>query len=352
MIRDESIGGWLGDSGLPEFRPRFPWWGADLQTVRDAFRPVGSPSLSARPLQVDVGGGDRLLAYLDQPLEGPPLALVLLVHGLGGNSDRGGLLRLGHTLQAAGFAVLRLNLRGAGAGRPLARGSYAASCTRDLLPVVGVARRLCTELGTPPSPLPLYGVGLSLGGTVLLNACLDPAVSPPVLDRLVCVSSPLDLGASARQFERPRNSFYQGHLLRGLGRQLLADPFGVSEQERQALIGPKRARSIRSFDTAITAPRWGFDSADHYYAVASPLRRIRNGERLPPTLLLQSRDDPWVPAAATESLLESPPAALTVVLTDQGGHNGFHGREDGRDPGAIRGGCWSDRVVARWLSRC
>lgn len=118
MIRDELIGGWLGDSGLPEFRPRFPWWGADLQTVRDAFRPVGSPSLSARPLQVDVGGGDRLLAYLDQPLEGPPLALVLLVHGLGGNSDRGGLLRLGRTLQAAGFAVLRLNLRGAGAGRP------------------------------------------------------------------------------------------------------------------------------------------------------------------------------------------------------------------------------------------
>jgi predicted alpha/beta-fold hydrolase len=306
-------------------------------------------------MEVVVGGDDRLLAYLDQPLEAPPMGLVLVVHGLGGDSERCGVRRLGATLQASGFSVLRLNLRGAGAGRPLARGSYAAQCNRDVLPLIRAARRLCGNLGPPGQPLPLFGVGLSLGGTILLNACLEPEGMEPSLDRLACVSSPLDLSASSRQFERNRNAFYQSHLLRGLCRQLLADPAGVTDRERQALTGPTRVRTIRAFDAAITAPRWGFDSAAHYYAAASPLRRIRHGDPLPPTLLLQSRDDPWVPSAAAESLMQSPRSDLTVVLTDQGGHNGFHAREsddraNGRVADSIGIGCWSDRLVARWLA--
>ena len=127
---------------LPPFRPRFPWWGADLQTVRDVLRPERHNTGASSPMEVVVGGDDRLLAYLDQPLQGQPLGLVLLVHGLGGNGERGGVRRLGATLQATGFSVLRLNLRGAGAGRILARGSYAAQCNRDILPVIQVARQL------------------------------------------------------------------------------------------------------------------------------------------------------------------------------------------------------------------
>ena len=50
-------------------------------------------------------------------------ALVLLVHGLGGSSDSVGVRRLAALLLQRGLAVLRLNLRGAGAGRALAAGS-------------------------------------------------------------------------------------------------------------------------------------------------------------------------------------------------------------------------------------
>jgi len=38
----------------------------------------------------------------------------LLLHGLGGSSRRRGLRRMALTFINAGFAVLRLNLRGAG----------------------------------------------------------------------------------------------------------------------------------------------------------------------------------------------------------------------------------------------
>jgi predicted alpha/beta-fold hydrolase len=55
-----------------------------------------------------------------------------------------------------------------------------------------------------------FGVGLSLGGTILLNACLDHSSknsSRKLLDGLACVSSPLDLLSCSNCIERPRNFF-------------------------------------------------------------------------------------------------------------------------------------------------
>ncbi|MFO7628522.1 MAG: alpha/beta hydrolase, partial [Prochlorococcaceae cyanobacterium] len=240
------------------------------------------------------------------------------------------------------FAVLRLNLRGAGPGRPLSPGTYAAACNRDLLPALARARLLAAGL-------PLFGMGISLGGTMLLNACWggeDGAGQPP-LDGLVCASSPLDLAACSAQIERPRNRLYQRWLLDRLCEQTLADRWGLTEAEGAILRGPERPGTIRGFDAVITAPRWGFDSVEHYYRAASPLAVLRNGSLpLPPTLLLQALDDPWVPAADAVGLAAEPPLGpLEVVITARGGHSGFHGVGD------PRASCWGDRLTAAWLRR-
>jgi predicted alpha/beta-fold hydrolase len=340
--------------GLPPFRQRWPWWGGDLQTLRDTLRPPRLPPDRGRALTIGLADGAQLLAQLDAPLSGEPRALVLLLHGLGGSSMREGLRRMGLTLQAAGFAVLRLNLRGAGAGRPLAPGTYAAACNSDLRPALARARELAAGR-------PLYGVGISLGGTMLLNACRVEAApgsgggstgglgggSGGVLDGLVCTSSPLDLAACAGSIERPRNRLYQRWLLARLCEQTLADPFGISAAERSGLRGPARPRTIRGFDALITAPRWGYASVEAYYRQASPLEPLQAGTLpLPPTLLLQALDDPWVPAAAAVALAAAPrELPLEVVLTPRGGHNGFHGAGDGPLS------CWGDRLTAAWLAQ-
>jgi predicted alpha/beta-fold hydrolase len=293
------------------------------------------------------------------------------------------------TLQAAQLAVLRLNLRGADPGRQLAPGTYAANCNADLLPVLAQARQLAKQLDVSAAALPLLGVGISLGGTMLLNACLAGAE----LDALVCTSSPLDLAECSAQIELPRNRIYQRWLLTRLIAQTLADPFRISPAERQALGGPRPPRTIRAFDAAITAPRWGYGSVEHYYAAASPLAQLQAGAPLPPTLLLHALDDPWVPVTAALSLAHvlfpafdttggaaapNPGARssrLQLLITRHGGHNGFHGQGDGkRDiypdgpggdsyPGGGAGnpqqkttnnqapGCWGDRLTARWLQR-
>jgi predicted alpha/beta-fold hydrolase len=263
---------------------------------------------------------------------------------------------MGDTLQRAGFAVLRLNMRGAGAGRRLARGTYAANSNRDLLPVLGRARELAAGQ-------PLLGMGISLGGTKLFNALLssaaerqaaglDPAL--PLLDGLVTISSPLDLRVCSLQIELPRNRVYEGWLLKRLIAQTLADPFGVSASEREALEGRAASgplRSIRDFDAAITAPRWGYSSVEHYYAQASPLAGLLDGDRrfsLPPSLVVHAEDDPWVPVTSTLELAAARLPDVEVLLTPLGGHNGFHASSDG--PGGL-GGCWTDRLTARWFQR-
>jgi predicted alpha/beta-fold hydrolase len=375
----------VGSLGLEPFRPRSPWLSGDLQTLRDTLRPVPLPPESGQHLPIPVDGDDQLLAVLDPSLQGAPRGLVLLMHGLAGSSDRGGLRRMGDTLQRRGFAVARLNMRGAGAGRALARGTYAANSNRDLLPVLRRLRELSQELA--PGGLPLLGMGISLGGTKLLNALLASAaeraaagLSPeaPLFDGLVTISSPLDLQTCSRQIERPRNRVYERWLLRRLVAQTLADPFGVSASEREMLEGRGPGgplRSIRAFDAAITAPRWGYRSVEHYYREASPLPKLlaalergtasaplhqEPGSPLPPALIVHAEDDPWVPVAATRELALAAAAAaarpgapearwpLQVLLTPLGGHNGFHAAGDGPSG---RGGCWTDRLTARWFEQ-
>lgn len=336
---------------FPPFRQRPPWWGADLQTLRDTLRGCRLEESQPRHLVIPVDGEASLLACLDSPPDGPPRALALLSHGLGGSSEAEGPRRLAATLCREGFAVLRLNLRGAGAGRDLAPGSYAADCSSDLLPVLQWARTLAGALARDNASLPLVGAGISLGGTILLNACAAALrQGRPGLDALVCISSPLDLPACSRQFERPRNGFYQRWLVRRLRREVLADHLGLCGWERQALSGANRPRSIRTFDALITAPRWGYDSVEAYYAASSPMAWLGEAPPLPPTLLLHAGDDPWVPVAATRNLeqrLQENPASLPrklrVCITAKGGHNGFHGVGD------APWGSWGDRLSARWL---
>jgi predicted alpha/beta-fold hydrolase len=135
---------------------------------------------------------------------------------------------------------------------------------------------------------------------------------------------------------------YQRWLLQRLVRQTLADPFGVSDLDLERMSGAEQPRTIRAFDRTVTAPRWGFADVDAYYREASPLQHlIQSPQQLPPTLLLQALDDPWVPAHSALELREAVSAnqPIQLIFTRKGGHNGFHGRT----------GCWADALAASWL---
>ena len=348
----------LSDLGISPFKERLPWIGPDLQTLRDTFASDELPDaysseirIKVPPLKSRKTGGGFLVAYLDKPSSVSSInGLVLLLHGLGGSTRRRGLTRMASALVQSNFAVLKLNLRGSDPCRNFVDGTYAAECNSDLIPVLRRAREISyqlTEDYQSSKNIPVFGAGISLGGTILLNACM---CDESLLDGLVCISSPLDLNECSSSIERPRNFIYQKWLLNRLIRQTLEDPFGIEEIERNALVLNKKDKKrkindIRSFDNFITAPRWGYKNVEEYYANASPFfSLIKNEKSLPKTLFIQSKDDPWVPCLAAEKLMEkmkfsNDQKINQFIFTEKGGHNGFHGNE----------GCWGDKVVCKWF---
>jgi predicted alpha/beta-fold hydrolase len=315
-------------SELPGFAIRPPWWGPDLQTLRNFVRrppePVGA--LEARRLLLPLGDGDVLSALLERPRRQTGIA-VLLVHGLGGCEDSAYMRASAAALLAQGRPVVRLNLRGAGRSGESCRGLYHAGRSDDLR----------VALAALPAELTADGVvivGFSLGGNVILKL-LGEGVDG--VRAAATVSAPIDLAAASACMLKARNWVYHAYLLRRVKRDALQGSAEVSAAERAAI---QVARSVFAFDDAFVAPRNGWRDAAEYYAVNSAeqfLARVAT-----PTLVMQALDDPWIPADAYRRYPWGRNRQLTAALAPSGGHVGFHARGS-RVP-------WHDRALAAFLA--
>ena len=142
----------LASLGLPPFKPRFPWWGPDLQTI--AIR-LAAPTADLAPhssertcFPLADGSGDTLLGMIDRPAE--PVAgkpLVILIHGLTGCEDSAYILNTARHLLECGHPVLRLNLRGAGPSRPFCREHYFVGRSADFRRVLSLLPSELTSSG-------------------------------------------------------------------------------------------------------------------------------------------------------------------------------------------------------------
>ncbi|MDJ0850582.1 MAG: alpha/beta fold hydrolase [Myxococcota bacterium] len=317
---------------FPDFRPRAPWLGPDLQTVRNFLRRP-SPSFEGVPqerlvLPLSDGSGDALSVLLQRPPGGAKRALVVLVHGLGGSELSAYMKVSAEHLLARGHPVLRVNLRGAGPSRAICRLQYHAGRSEDLRDLLDVL----------PAELRGSGVilmGFSLGGNAVLKLLAELGEGEAVL-AAATVSAPIDLASASYRFLDRRNRVYQWHLLRWLQREALTAGEGISAGERRAVLS---SRSVYELDDRFVAPRNGWESADAYYA-ACMSRQFLPAIRVP-TLVIHALDDPWIPGEPYTSFDWAQNPRLLPLLPRGGGHVGFHGSGDRRP--------WHDRCVARFL---
>ena len=301
-----------------------PWKGGDLQTMRHFICCDAPPAPVGERVLLDLPDGDRLLAMCHLPRE-QPRGCLIAVHGLNGCMDAPHILWLIPAALAAGFALLRVNMRGAGPARALARKTYNAGTGADLIPFIDWAKQHFREL-------PLYMMGHSLGGTAALNMALDHPGAAGRLAGLVTVGAPIDMTATARKFHRPRNWLYMRHMLAGM-KQIVATTPHLEQHYVDAAI---RATTVFTFDDQVTAPLAGHRDATSYYAATSVHQRL---SRLTiPALVIQSTNDPWVP---DEPCLAQPHGRglPAIVVTRGGGHVGFHDRN----------GSWYIRATLAWI---
>ena len=83
----------------------------------------------------------------------------------------------------------------------------------------------------------------------------------------------------------------------------------------------RRVWSIRQFDDAYTAPHSGFADAVDYYKRASALPLIP--DIAIPTLIIQAKDDPFIPFAQFERSEISANPNVIMMSPANGGHVGF-----------------------------
>ncbi len=320
----------------PEFLPRPPWFGGDLQTVR-AFlfgRPADLDAWPAERLMLPMadGSGDRLAAALHRPASGAGGPLVVLLHGLTGCEDSLHIRESARHLLGRGYGVLRLNLRGAGPSRATCRLQYHSGRAEDL-------RDALQALATSEPRLLESGIllaGFSLGGNLLIKFLAEHGRRFPILGA-VSVSAPIDLKAAQECLMTRRNALYHNYMLGRMKREAVAPGADVGAAERAAL---ETARNVLEFDEVFTAPRNGFvDAADYY-------RRCSGAQFLPavgvPTLVIHALDDPWIPGEAYRAFDWSAAPDVTPLLPASGGHVGFHGRGS-----ALR---WHDRCMAAFFA--
>jgi predicted alpha/beta-fold hydrolase len=268
---------------------------------------------------------------------GESAPVVVVLHGLEGASTRRYMGTTYRALMERGLRPVGLNFRGC-SGEPnrMAR-AYHSGETGDLRFVLETLRsRLAGPFGV---------VGYSLGGNVTLKFLGERGVPGAAAAELVsaaaAVSIPFDLGAGARALEESAMGrwIYTRYFMRKLRPKMLAK--GALAAGACDLGAVRRSRTIREFDDAATAPIFGFESAAAYYASESSHQYVA-GIRVP-TLVVHSRDDPFLPAAAIPeaALAENP--VITALITDHGGHQGYVA-------GSIRRPrFWVEEVVADFM---
>jgi predicted alpha/beta-fold hydrolase len=235
--------------------------------------------------------------------------ILVLVHGLGGDSESYYMLAAAAWAERRGLACLRMSMRGAaGDGGDL----YHAGLYTDVHGAVG------------SSELDRYEhvviFGYSLGGHICLRYATSGSLDPRVR-AIAAVCAPLDLDGAVTAIDRPERWVYRVNILAALKNMYRATaarrpmPLPV----RDAL----RIGSMREWDTRIMTRRFGYASAEAYYATESAAPRLR--DVAVPTLLIAAEADPVVPVDTIRPALESPHVSplLEVKWLPKGGHVGF-----------------------------
>jgi len=288
------------------FRPA--WWCRNhhLQTILPYLLPGPKPPYQRQRLELPDGD------FLDlDRLQAPTItAQVVLLHGLEGCSRSHYIRRLAMQLWHSGIEVVVMNFRGcSGESNRLPR-RYHAADTHDLQTVLSHLVKL-----QPGIPTGL--VGFSLGGSVVLKWLAEHPEQQAVLAAAV-VSVPFDLGAAADYLNRGFSRIYQYKLLRQLKHSNLRKMRHIQLPiSRDTIL---QCRNFRQFDRRVTAPLHGFTDETDYYQQANT--RSLLGQITTPTLILHSRDDPFLPISAIPTPEELSPAIVMPEI-HYGGHVGF-----------------------------
>jgi len=249
---------------------------------------------------------------------------LVILHGLEGSCDSGYIRGTAEKAWVAGFNVVRLNQRNCGGSEKMSNTLYHSGLSGDVLAVV-------TELIEQDGMPEVFAVGFSMGGNLVLKMAGElGGDAPEELRAVVAVAPALDLAACADALAEPRNFIYERHFVKRLKKRMRLKASLFPELFPLAEIGGfGEIATVRDFDDLITARFCNFRDAGDYYARSSA-SVVVSQIRLP-TLIITSKDDPFVPFAPFENPAIRNNPNITLVATERGGHCAYISAENGME---------------------
>jgi uncharacterized protein len=293
-----------------------PFWlpGGHAQTIYPVL--LGKSGIEYRRERVAAPDGDFWLFdwLVDSPATAVDAPLVVLFHGLEGSSHSHYARALMAQLSTLGWRGVVPHFRGCGGEPNLMPRAYHSGDHAEIGAMLAAVRARVDPR------TPVFAFGVSLGGSALLNwVGRSGSAAAATVSAAAAASVPLDLMASGIAIDQGLNRLiYVQSFLRTLKPKALAMEHrfpGLFDGQRVA-----QANTLWQFDDAFTAPVHGFAGTADYWTRASSKPWLR--EVVLPTLVVNARNDPFVPDASLPDR-QQVSAAVLLVQPDHGGHAGF-----------------------------
>lgn len=236
--------------------------------------------------------------------------VVIISHGLEGNSTRGYIQGMARAFFDEGFDALAWNYRSCSDEINRQRRFYHSGATDDLDTVIHhvINQKQYDEV---------YLIGFSLGGNITLKY-LGERQPDPIIKKAVAISVPLNLHTSCEKISLPSNWVYSNRFLKSLKKKIKAKAVFRNDID---LTNIDKLKTLREFDDAYTAPIHGFKDAIHYYNECSSIRFVKNITI--PTLIINAKNDPFLSDDCYPFELLKDHPYVTFECPERGGHVGF-----------------------------
>ena len=287
--------------------PRYQF-NAHLQTICPAiFRKVHVSYERERFLLSD---GDFLdLDWLDNGSR----KLIVLTHGLEGNTDRHYMKGMAKMFAAQSWDILAWNCRSCSGEMNNKMRLYNHGEIGDLGEVIEHA------LQTKDYEK-IVLIGFSMGGNINMKYLgVHGKEIPDALYKAVSFSAPCDLHSSVKKLDEPGSSFYKKRFLKKLEPKMK-----LKAQQYPDVIDFSRFKEIKGwedFDTYFTVPLNGYKDPHDFYTQGSAVNFL-SGITIP-TLLVNAINDPILtPECFPKYIAETNPN-FYLETPKEGGHVGF-----------------------------
>jgi len=238
--------------------------------------------------------------------------LVIISHGLEGNSDRHYSKGMAKYFATHQWDSMAWNCRSCSGEMNRLPRFYHHGDALDLKSIVDYV--ISGNYKT------IVLVGFSMGGSITLTYLGQFASTlPAAVKAAVTFSVPCDLVSSVKELNKPSRSFYRNRFLKKLSRKI--------EMKSKAFPGIlsykdfDQIKTFEDFDNRYTAPLHGFKDAQDFYVRASCQNHLSSIQV--PALIVNAANDPFLTEFCYPKEIASGNAHVYLEIPKQGGHVGF-----------------------------